>query len=55
VRRSFFVLLSGIWILASGFSHAILDTNSNGLSDVWERQHNAGVLFAANFNPQADQ
>jgi hypothetical protein len=27
VKRFFFILASGIWILASGISHAVLDTN----------------------------
>jgi hypothetical protein len=46
-------LISGIWILASGLSHAILD-NNNGLSDFWERQFNNGSLFDESFDPHAD-
>ena len=34
--------------------HAILDTNDNGLSDVWERAYNNGALFDTSFNLQAD-
>jgi hypothetical protein len=30
-------------------SQAILDTNSNGLSDVWEKQYNNGYLFPNTF------
>ncbi len=32
---------------------AILDTNENGLSDLWERAYNGGDLFSS-INPQAD-
>jgi hypothetical protein len=34
-------------------AYAILDTNNNGLSDVWERTYNGGHLFSS-INPQAD-
>ncbi|MBU6327632.1 MAG: hypothetical protein KGQ89_08390, partial [Verrucomicrobia bacterium] len=27
-------------------AHAILDTNNNGLSDLWEKQHSNGQLFS---------
>jgi len=54
VKRSFFIFTSGIWILVSGFSHAILDTNNNGLSDFWEKQNNSNNLFGPSFDPQAD-
>jgi len=30
-------------------AHAILDTNNNGLSDLWEKQHNNGNLFPNTF------
>jgi hypothetical protein len=53
VKRSFFILISGIWILTSGFSTAILDTNNNGTSDPWETFHNNGNLFTT-FDPNAD-
>jgi hypothetical protein len=33
---------------------AILDINNNGVSDLWEREHNAGELFPASFDPQAN-
>ena len=33
---------------------AILDTNSNGVSDLWERANNDGELFDENFDVQAD-
>ncbi len=32
---------------------AFIDTNSNGVSDIWEKQYNSGNLFTA-FDPQAD-
>jgi hypothetical protein len=54
VNRTLFFPISGFWILASGFSHAILDTNNNGVSDLWEREYNAGELFDESFDPQAD-
>lgn len=44
----------GIWILSSGFCHAILDTNNNGISDFWELHFNNGSLFDESFAPQAD-
>jgi hypothetical protein len=33
---------------------AILDTNTNGMSDLWEKQHNNGNLYPATFIPTAD-
>jgi hypothetical protein len=33
---------------------AILDTNTNGMSDLWEKQHNNGELYSATFFPTAD-
>ena len=33
---------------------AILDTNNNGMSDVWERLYNNGELFPSTFNPLDD-
>ena len=53
MKRSFFILISGIWILTSGFSPAIIDTNNNGVSDLWEKSHNSGNLFTT-FAPNAD-
>ncbi len=52
--RHLSLLTTGILILTSGISPAILDTNENGLSDLWEKQHNSGELFAGSFNTQAD-
>ncbi len=54
MKRTVCILSSGIWILASGFSHAILDTNNNGVSDFWERDFNNGSLFDEFFDPQGD-
>lgn len=51
-RPLFICLVSGFWLLVSP-SHAIIDTNTNGVSDLWEQQHNNGNLFP-NFDPQAD-
>jgi hypothetical protein len=47
--KGFAFLTTGLWLLVSGFSNAILDTNSNGLSDLWEKQHNSGNLFPNTF------
>gem|GEM_PF-5417253 len=33
-------------LLFSLVAHAILDTNNNGLSDLWEKQYNDGQLFS---------
>jgi hypothetical protein len=33
---------------------AIVDTNENGLSDLWEKQHNNDELFPETFDPEAD-
>ena len=40
--------------LSTFCAHAILDTNENGLSDVWERAYNNGELFDSSFDPQVD-
>ena len=45
-------LLIGISALPTS---AILDTNQNQLSDLWERAFNGGNLFPPSFNPQADE
>ena len=41
-------------LLLSVVAHAILDTNNNGLSDLWEKQYNNGNLFPNTFFPTAD-
>jgi hypothetical protein len=38
-------------LLFSVVAHAILDTNNNGLSDLWEKQYNDGQLFSPT-NPE---
>jgi hypothetical protein len=35
-------------------SHAIVDKNSDGISDVWEQQYNSGQLFDPPLDPAAD-
>lgn len=40
--------------LSSHSAFAVLDKNTNGLSDFWEKQYNRGQLFTADFDPQAD-
>ncbi len=42
-----------IFALCAFPASAILDTNSNGLSDLWERAYNGGNLFSS-INPLAD-
>ncbi len=50
--RSIFVC-SGLLLPISLPAHAILDSNQNGASDLWERQYNNGNLYS-NFDPNAD-
>jgi len=45
---SLVTLLSALLVLPA---FAILDTNSNGLSDLWERAYNGGELFPADVYP----
>ncbi len=54
MKRFFFILISGYWLLASGFAPAIEDVNNNGLSDYWERGYNAEALFPETFDPQGN-
>jgi hypothetical protein len=58
VKPSFLFLVSGLWLLVSHSARAIIDTNTNEVSDHWEKQHNSGALFPANFDihddPDAD-
>lgn len=49
-----FPLASFAWALAFQEARAILDTNRNGLSDIWEIHHYNGELFPESFDPQAD-
>jgi hypothetical protein len=42
-----------VLLIAPG-SFAIVDTNNNGLSDLWEKAQNNGELFAETFDPNAD-
>ena len=35
-------------------THALIDENNNGLSDLWEQTHNNGDLFSETYDPQAD-
>ena len=51
MKRSLFAL--ACWLLAPS-AFAILDTNNNGISDLWERDFNNGSLFDEFFDPQAD-
>lgn len=54
--RSLHPILSGFLILVSGISttHAILDTNENGLSDLWEKSYNGGALFSPSITATQD-
>ncbi|MBB5350962.1 hypothetical protein HNR46_001196 [Haloferula luteola] len=49
--------LLGTLLLGITPAHAILDTNANGLSDLWEKYYNSGQLFPSatgDFAPTAD-
>ncbi len=48
------VLISGISLIASQLADAIMDKNSNGVSDLWETSYNNGVLFPSNYDLQDD-
>ncbi|MGL4401324.1 MAG: hypothetical protein ACRCXD_15775 [Luteolibacter sp.] len=52
--RSALILASGLLLLASSTAHAIVDTNDNGLSDLWEKQYNSGNHFPITFDSLAD-
>jgi hypothetical protein len=52
MKRSILVL--GALLLPSTVSLAVIDTNTNGLSDPWEKANNNGVLFPETYDPQAD-
>lgn len=42
------------FLLVVPTAHAIVDTNENGMSDVWERHFNSGGLFPESFLAQDD-
>lgn len=52
-----FALLAAFASALTSFSHAILDINNNGMSDLWEKKYNNGNLYPANFvaNEDPDQ
>lgn len=52
MKRSLFVC--GALLLSPVASFAIVDTNENGVSDLWEKEFNSGLLFSGSFDPQAD-
>ena len=35
-------------------THALIDENNNGLSDLWEKENNNGQLYSETYDPQAD-
>jgi hypothetical protein len=45
--------LCGLLALTSS-AFALIDSNGNGMSDLWEKVHNSGNLFPTNFDPLAD-
>ena len=53
-RTYLLILVSCLWILGSQPSPAILDTNNNGCSDVWEKTYYNSQLVPSSFDPQAD-
>lgn len=52
MKRHLLAIL-GLLLIAPG-SFAIVDTNHNGLSDLWEKAQNNGELFGETFDPNAD-
>ncbi|MEO5714078.1 MAG: hypothetical protein ABIT37_11375 [Luteolibacter sp.] len=48
------LLLLCFWILASQVSNALIDTNNNSFSDLWEKLYNNGALFPPTFDPSTD-
>jgi Concanavalin A-like lectin/glucanases superfamily len=64
IRRSWSILLQTVsgasrslflflFILLTHPAQAIIDTNTNGVSDLWEKTYNSGKLYT-NFDPQVD-
>jgi hypothetical protein len=49
-----FLPLSALWLLTTGIASAIVDTNENTVSDLWEKQYNNGELYPSTFNPHSD-
>jgi len=47
-------LAIGSLFIPTAISLAIVDTNENGLSDLWEKAYNNGDLFSETYDPQAD-
>ena len=52
MKHHFLAALGVLFIVPAAF--AIVDTNNNGMSDLWEKQYNLGDLFPGIFDPQAD-
>ena len=48
--KTFLLTVLGSLLLASS-SFANVDTNNNGLSDLWEKAQNNGELFSEIFDP----
>lgn len=53
MNRFLFSTFCSLLFPATAF--AIIDTNENGLSDLWEKQFNNGILFFENFDPNYDE
>ncbi|QTN33052.1 hypothetical protein HZ994_12240 [Akkermansiaceae bacterium] len=51
MKRLSFPLAAGLWLLISPAAHALIDTDTDGLSDLWETKY--GFLIGP--NPPADQ
>ena len=54
MNRFVLALVFGILLIASQPTDAIVDRNSNGVSDLWEMTYNEGALMPSNYNLQAD-
>lgn len=47
-------ILGAVSLMLASTVHAIIDSNSNGMSDLWEENFNQLELFPPSFDPQAD-
>lgn len=47
-------ILGAVSLMLASNVHAIIDSNSNGMSDLWEENFNQLELFPPSFDPQAD-
>lgn len=53
-RSTSLKILGAVSLMLASTVHAIIDSNSNGMSDLWEENFNQLELFPPSFDPQAD-